>query len=157
MSDQLSLKLFHGRNSPDEVLSDWGFDGPCLGPFEFLAFTYGSLRLGTLDPEFYLQTVDDLFFYDGQFYGDAIVSADAPDTPLDQRRLDVPRALMKKRSEHPRVRVPREKLGKYREICSVFMDAIRESVGDDTADSMLIALANVVPATPLRLARTSRR
>jgi hypothetical protein len=157
MSDQLSLKLFHGRNSPDDVLDDWGFDGPCLGPFEFLAFTYGSLRLGTLDPDFFLETVDDLFFYDGQFYGDAIVSTDAPDTALEQKRLDVPRALLKKRTEHPRVRVPREKLGKYRELCEVFFDAIREHVGDDTANSMMIALANVVPATPLRLSRTSPR
>ena len=154
MSDDLSLKLFHGRNSPDDVLSDWGFDGPCLGPFEFLAFTYGSLRLGTFDPEFYLETVDDLFFYDGQFYGDAVVSTDAPDTALDQTRLDIPRSLLRKRTEHPRVRVPREKVGKYREICSVFIDAIRESVGDDTANSMHIALANVVAPTALRLSRT---
>jgi hypothetical protein len=153
MSDQLSLKLTHGRNSPDDVLDDWGFDGPCLGPFEFLAFTYGSLRLGTLDPQFFLETVDDLFFYDGQFYGDAIVSTDEPDTTLVQTKLDVPRTLLKKRSEHPRVRVPHEKLGTYRELCEVFLDAIREHVSDDTANSMMIALANVVPATPFKLSR----
>jgi len=157
MSERLSLKLFHGRDDANAVMNDWGFDGPCLGPFEFLSFTYGSLRLGTLDPEFYLETVDDLFFYDGKFYGDATVSLDEPDTALDQRRLDVPKMLLRKRTEHPRVRVPREKLGQYRELCAVFMDAIRESIGDDTADSMLIALANVVPATPLRLSRTSPR
>ena len=71
-----------------------------------------------------------------------------------QQRLDVPANLRRKRTEHSRVRVPREKLSQYREICSVFTDAIRESVGDETANSMLIALANVVPATSLRLSRT---
>ena len=34
------LKLMHGRGSPNQQMNDWGFDGPVLGPFEAVHFTY---------------------------------------------------------------------------------------------------------------------
>lgn len=34
------LKLFHGRNAVDEELDDWGFDGPEIGPLEYVHVTY---------------------------------------------------------------------------------------------------------------------
>jgi hypothetical protein len=44
---QLTLKLFHGRGTPFEQLNDWGFDGPVLGPFESIQFTYGTFIVHT--------------------------------------------------------------------------------------------------------------
>ena len=70
-SDQLYLALFHGRSRPDEKLSDWGFDGPIIGPVG-IGWTYGGLRLfepGWNDFEF-LPTKDDLVHYDGNYFGD---------------------------------------------------------------------------------------
>lgn len=34
------LHLFHGRSSPDEELDDWGCDGPCIGPLNYVHITY---------------------------------------------------------------------------------------------------------------------
>jgi len=84
------IALFHGRNSPDEDLEDWGFEGPIIGPVE-LGFTYGNVRLfapgfksGFMfapverhtigsDKSSALPVVVDLIFYDGKYYGDFIV------------------------------------------------------------------------------------
>ncbi|MBB5707319.1 hypothetical protein [Sphingopyxis panaciterrulae] len=42
---RLYLSLFHGRKSIDEQLDDWGFDGPTIGPLEYVQVTYmGSFR-----------------------------------------------------------------------------------------------------------------
>lgn len=40
------IRFFHGRHSPSEVLGDWGFDGPIIGPVE-LSFTYEVWNLMT--------------------------------------------------------------------------------------------------------------
>lgn len=37
---RLYLSLFHGRKSIDEQLDDWGFDGPTIGPLEYVQVTY---------------------------------------------------------------------------------------------------------------------
>jgi hypothetical protein len=34
------LKLMHGRDDPNQDIDTWGFDGPGLGPFEAVRFTY---------------------------------------------------------------------------------------------------------------------
>lgn len=48
----LYLRLFHGRNSPDDQLDDWGFDGPFIGPLESVHCTYATaLRLSFVDHE----------------------------------------------------------------------------------------------------------
>lgn len=36
------LKLFHGRDTADEDLEDWGYEGPTLGPFKYMHITYLS-------------------------------------------------------------------------------------------------------------------
>lgn len=77
----LAIKLFHGRQRPDEELSDWGEDGPLL-KIEYLHVVYfTTFQLGTPDnDEVWLDDwvhakqdgilVDGLIHYDGMFYGD---------------------------------------------------------------------------------------
>lgn len=41
------IELLHGHHYPNEVLEDWGFNGPVLGPFQFFHITYQSdIKLG---------------------------------------------------------------------------------------------------------------
>lgn len=87
----LYLRLFHGRSRPDEDLSDWGTDGPYIGPLEYVHCTYlTELGLGfksAVDHERYfsdgipgdcrtaeIRFKDDLAVYAGVFYGDWSVS-----------------------------------------------------------------------------------
>ena len=37
----MRLLLLHGRNDPNEVMSDWGFNGPTLYGVVAVHFTYG--------------------------------------------------------------------------------------------------------------------
>ena len=69
------LKLFHGRDRPDQDLDDWGFEGPILGPFPYVHTTYAEdVAVGN---DCYLKIVDDLLVYDGKYYGDwSVFSAD---------------------------------------------------------------------------------
>ncbi|WOF44313.1 hypothetical protein KNJ79_05120 [Sphingopyxis indica] len=93
------LHLFHGRNAPDEQLDDWGFDGPTIGPLEYVHVTYmcdikiaahldvieeffpekfaemkswaGGRELSDVHPtDHHLPVVDGLVEHDGKFYGD---------------------------------------------------------------------------------------
>jgi len=36
------LKLFHGRDSPKEDMDDWGYDGPTIGPLQYVHTTYAT-------------------------------------------------------------------------------------------------------------------
>lgn len=36
------LHVFHGRDSIDQEMDDWGFDGPVIGPLNYVHTTYGS-------------------------------------------------------------------------------------------------------------------
>ncbi|MGF6635075.1 hypothetical protein [Paraburkholderia sp. MM6662-R1] len=91
----LYLGLFHGRDGIDEILDDRGFDGPVIGPLEFVHTTYAAeikLRFverhvtpryfpgtwlvadaatGDLVPcaEAVLSVVDDLIVFDGRYFG----------------------------------------------------------------------------------------
>ena len=77
----LAIKLFHGRQRPDEELRDWGADGPLLR-IEYIHVVYfATFQVGTTDnEEVWLEPwthgkhdgvlVDDLIHYDGMFYGD---------------------------------------------------------------------------------------
>lgn len=38
----LYLGLFHGRDDMDASLDDWGFDGPVIGPLDYVHTTYAS-------------------------------------------------------------------------------------------------------------------
>ena len=67
------LELFNGRNTPTERLDDWGFEGPILGPFEYVHTTYAAnIVIG----DGYLSVVNDLVYYDGKYYGDWSVFAE---------------------------------------------------------------------------------
>lgn len=88
------LHLYHGRQDPDEDMDDWGSDGPIFGPLRWVSITYMSdLRFqavsedlpneghydgacatvqdvgGTIKREA-LFLWEDMFYYDGLFYGD---------------------------------------------------------------------------------------
>jgi hypothetical protein len=46
------LKLLHGRETLDEVMDDWGPDGPWIGPLEWFHCTYmTSMSLGFINGE----------------------------------------------------------------------------------------------------------
>jgi hypothetical protein len=36
------VALFHGRDDPDTDMDDWGFDGPVIGPLEYVHTTYAA-------------------------------------------------------------------------------------------------------------------
>lgn len=142
---QLSLKLFHGRNTPYEQLDDWGFDGPALGPFERVQFTYGTFTVHTAEDEIQLTTVNELLFYDGKFYGDATVclaSETPPDEQVDERKTIC--------SQYETVRdVPPVSLGKgdyedYLACVQVFVDAVIERTNERAASRCAEVLRRVV-------------
>lgn len=70
------LGLFHGRNTPEEELDGWGFNGPIIGPLKYVHTTYQThvrvCPIGESDP-FDIQFNDEMFEYDGKFYGDFTV------------------------------------------------------------------------------------
>ena len=77
------LKLFHGRNTIDEHLFDWGRDGPWIGPLHWfyssyltnisLKFTTGE-ELSSQDKK--LELPSAIYLYQGFLYYDGIYYAD---------------------------------------------------------------------------------
>jgi hypothetical protein len=68
------IHLLHGRNDPEQDMTDWGYAGPVLGPFEAIHFTYkehirciANARTGA---ELELGFHGDLLVHGGKFYGD---------------------------------------------------------------------------------------
>ena len=68
----LYIRLFHGRTNPDQDMDDWGFDGPVLGPYQFVHTTYTyHVKLGRSDGNCdELHIHEDMLYYDGCYYGD---------------------------------------------------------------------------------------
>ena len=77
------LGLFHGRKKVNEVMQDWGFDGPCLGPLNYFHTTYASTIqiefenpvdahrfTGSYTLQCELQLNGDMLIYDGSYFGD---------------------------------------------------------------------------------------
>jgi len=71
------IHLFHGRKDPDEVLEDWGSDGPTFGPVAYVQGTYATdlkaeIKPSELDKVQYMRLlyVEDMVYYDGVYYGD---------------------------------------------------------------------------------------
>lgn len=67
------IHLFHGRNSIDEDMDDWGFDGPLFGPFTHVQSTYGSTVKAwnnVSGNDAFLDVVKGCVYYDGKYYGD---------------------------------------------------------------------------------------
>ena len=76
---KLYLRLYHGRNDPQEDLEDWGSEGPVFGPYESIQITYESHIKMHSDSGFDdLAWQEDLVFYDGIYYGDVEISTTAP-------------------------------------------------------------------------------
>jgi hypothetical protein len=92
-SPSMTLTLFHGRNTKDEDMDDWGFDGPLITGINSVSVTYKShIRFFFNDPtyaeliatlngwsyegevdslgEVWVWLDDDLFPAGGKYYGD---------------------------------------------------------------------------------------
>ena len=70
---KMYLRLYHGRNDPEQQMDDWGFVGPTFGPLSSYVHTYCStFRIyGYRDTsEVWLDKHDDMIHWDGCFYGD---------------------------------------------------------------------------------------
>jgi len=92
----LYLGLFHGRDDPDADMDDWGFDGPVIGPLDYVHTTYAAdMKLHFVDAqraaqyfsdtgfvtnlatgertrctEAALAVMQDLIVFDGRYFGD---------------------------------------------------------------------------------------
>lgn len=73
------LRLFHGRETLDQHLDDWGTDGPVLGPLPYVQVTYCSeIKIG--DDYEPIPIIKDLAKYKGVYYGDwSIFDEENPD------------------------------------------------------------------------------
>jgi len=109
---KLYLRFFHGRNAVDEKLDDWGFDGPTIGPLEYVHVTYMCDVKFSATPEvmdrffpdimaewrskgysnaagplcdWQFKSANDLIEYQGKYYGDwtVFVADPEPDQPDD--------------------------------------------------------------------------
>lgn len=152
-----TVKLFHGRDTPHQTMHDWGFDGPTLGPLESVQLTYGALVLYTVEHErLALPRVDDLIFYDGKLYGDAVVCDAAEEPPTEQVRAEclenVPHADL-----HPVVPLRAAELREYRACVDVFVDSIMERLDPQAAAAAAHALNRVTCVSLPSLPRASAR
>jgi hypothetical protein len=92
------LKLLHGRDDPNQHMDNCGFDGPVLGPFEALHFTYTTHvrcfpKAGAGD-ELEVCYHDDMLVYEGKYYGDFEIAAEfGSSTPSLQTQDDLLRGL----------------------------------------------------------------
>jgi hypothetical protein len=72
------LTMIHGRNHPEDQLHDWGFDGPMIGPLEYVHVTYCStVNIGVIHEGQSLNLHDTmeivrgaLLLFKGKYYGD---------------------------------------------------------------------------------------
>ena len=94
----------HGRTDPGDQLDDWGFDGPVLGPFEAVHFTYTThVRCFPKGSDGDAEAIelcyhDDLLVHDGKYYGDFEIAASfgtatpEPRLPPDPENMNSKRA-----------------------------------------------------------------
>lgn len=68
------LALFHGRNDPKQDIEDWGFDGPVIGPVNWVHTTYGGEIKVALkdeaDASIHITVVEGCISFEGKYYGD---------------------------------------------------------------------------------------
>lgn len=79
-SDDLYVRLFHGRENAHDEMSDWGFQGPVIGPVG-VSWTYSNIKLNApgFDDFEFLPEEEGLISYGGKFYGDfEVLSASDP-------------------------------------------------------------------------------
>jgi hypothetical protein len=146
----LNLRLFHGRDTPDERLTDWGFEGPLLGPLSSVNMTYGEITLypASDDVPPTLQMVNGLVAYENCFYGDMEITCgrERGVRPREEHAVVNP-SLLARREEAPSIRLPKAALKGYRARVAVFIDSIRELAGDEAARAAERALSRVVMAS----------
>ena len=141
----LTLRLFHGRRSPDEHLSAWGRDGPVLGPLKSVSSTYCSeLRVETTDEDtVYLHVLAGLVYYGGVFYGDFEVSNQFEATEqVNANTAEVESLAFRKATSN--LLESEKKLHSSKRLVAlmaVFLDDVREHEGDTIAESLRARLA----------------
>jgi hypothetical protein len=69
------IHFYHGRNTPDEDLDDWGFDGPVVGPLR-VSWTYDWIKFFHKNDLHHLVTIEELVPINGKYYGDFEVLID---------------------------------------------------------------------------------
>ena len=79
------LHLFHGRPSPETVLSDWGRDGPWIGPLSAVRTTYAhtikleffnprdARRFGLSVDQPWLHVREQMLLHAGVYYGEWVI------------------------------------------------------------------------------------
>ena len=69
---ELYINPFHGRDNAEDDMDDWGYEGPVLGPFSGIHFTYMTVFKLMIDGDWKadIEFEGDLFHYDGKYYGD---------------------------------------------------------------------------------------
>lgn len=129
----LYLRLFHGRADPSDVLTDWGTDGPTIGPFDTLHATYcESLTLWNDETCFELNTDKSLVHFDGVFYGDLEITEAPLSTPvLSLEDAECTMNTNTRMPSHAKDTAP---------LVSVFLDAIRAHHGDELARRLALTL-----------------
>lgn len=73
------LRLFHGRDIPEEELDDWGQEGPVF-LIDTFHWTYGFPHAEIIDPRqenemvyFSFRVVEDMILFNDVYYGDFII------------------------------------------------------------------------------------
>ncbi len=88
----LYLGLFHGRHHPSQPMTDWGFNGPTIGPLRWCHTTYAlDIKIefevaadameyfGVAQEQFEMAVNADLLVFGGMYYGDWTVYYVKPD------------------------------------------------------------------------------
>ncbi len=68
----LYLQLLHGRDQLDQEMTDWGFEGPTLGPLKFVQGIYlDHLRIEFAETEqsICIEYTEDCLVYNNQYFG----------------------------------------------------------------------------------------
>jgi len=72
----MTINFYHGRQDPDQAMDDWGEDGPTF-ELKFVTWTYGMVNLigfagGEENEDLFFRDLSpqELFYYEGWYYGD---------------------------------------------------------------------------------------
>ena len=140
----LTLRLFHGRRSPDEHLSDWGRDGPVLGPLKSVSSSYCSeLRVETMDEDVvYLHELAGLIYYGGVFYGDFEVSNQLEATEQANANAAEVESLAFRKATSNLLESEKKLRGSKRlvALAAVFIDSVHEAEGNEIAEAVRMHL-----------------
>ncbi len=140
----LTLRLFHGRRSPDEHLSDWGRDGPVLGPLKSVSSTYCSeLRVETTDEDVVeLQVLEGLVYYGGVFYGDCEISNQLEATEQANANSAEIESLAFRKATRDLIEAEKKLRRSKRLIAmtAVFIDSVHENEGSEAAEVLRVHL-----------------